>query len=567
MTPPTTDPIMPDARFNVPPREPSRDAIDRPAMINATRVVETRQFFPVYIIPLAALTAAFLAVQLAFASHLLDAIGAPINERQLAALASWGWLLTGVALTLLVWGSFVLPRTYRSEWPVRHTAAVLLVAALICCETVYLVGPAVIAASVDRMTGAERRCAVQLRVLAAARQDDVVQTVPQAVQWAILRAPFAGLSCEGVTAVSREGLAEALQGMVARQAGTADQVYNNVFIPSVRSLRDAYNEYVAAQLRLVADIRAIPDQQAQAWQHYVDRLAHGGLTPGRVARRDWPRVAAEARDAGVQVPADWNPADQATFIDAVAMAARKSADAAYNDFVVKHFQQALAPGLDWEAFCGQPTIQARWRALVDVPPETVQTPAMGFPAFRQTVYDPRIDRLVQPRLDDLLAAPDAFAPDGAHAQAGRAAASWVTVPAVLLDVAVLCILWHAVRLIDLVCCLLLPRLRAPRRWAAEACVAAAVVILFVTWRAPHTASHGAMRSAASVSGTDACSAAGGDCGANGAVGLLRPVGATLRNIVLFGFDFGYDPGTDGDSGEDALGPLLPRIPPSTLSRS
>jgi hypothetical protein len=566
MTPPTSDPITPDARFNAPP-QPPRDAIERPAMVNATRVVETRQFYPIYIIPLAALTAAFLAVQLAFASHLLDAMGAPIGERQLAALESWGWLLSGVALTLLAWGSFVLPQAYRGEWPVRHTAAALLIAALVCSETVFLVGPGLIGASVDRMTGAERRCAVQLRVLAAARQDDIVQTVPPAIQWAILRAPFSGLSCDGLPAASREGLAEALQGMVARQAGTADQVYNNIFIPSVRSLRDAYNEYVAAQLRLVADIRAIPDQQAQAWQHYLDRLARGGLAPARVPRRDWPRVAAETRDAGVQVPADWNPADQATFMDAVAMASRKSADATYGDFVMKHFQQALPPGMDWETFCGQPTIQTRWRLLVDVPSETVLTPAMGFPAFRQTVYQPRIDRLVEPSLDDLLAAPDAFAPSGAHAQAGRAAAFWVSVPAVLLDVAVLCILWHAVRLVDLICCLLLPRVRAPRRWAAEACVAVAAVILFMTWRTPHSGSSGAARPVATVSGADACSATGGDCDAGAAVGLLRPVGATMRNIVLFGFDFGYDPGADGDAGEDALGPLLPRIPQSTLGRS
>ena len=115
--------------------------------------------------------------------------------------------------------------------------------------------------------------------------------------------------------------------MVARRIGTAEQVYDNVFIPSVRSLRDAYNDYVVAQLRLVADIRAIPDQQAQAWQRFLDWLAQAGLSPTRIPRREWPRIAAEARDMGVQVPPDWNPGDQSMFMEAVATAARKTADA------------------------------------------------------------------------------------------------------------------------------------------------------------------------------------------------------------------------------------------------
>jgi hypothetical protein len=271
---------------------------------------------------------------------------------------------------------------------VRSTAAAVLLSALVCSETVYLVGPGLTGLLVDAMSAAERRCAVQLRVLAVAQQDNAAAGVATGVQSALLRAPFAGLSCDGLPVASRDGLAEALQGMVARQAGTAEQVYNNVFIPSVRSLRDAYNEYVAAQLRLVADIRAIPDRQSQAWQRYLDQVGHAGSPANRMPRRDWPRIAAEVRDMGVPVPPEWNPGDQSAFMEAVATASRKAADASYNDYVVKHFQRALPPGLDWEGFLSQPTIQARWRVLIDTPAETNLLPNMGFPAFRQTVYDP-----------------------------------------------------------------------------------------------------------------------------------------------------------------------------------
>ena len=137
---------------------------------------------------------------------------------------------------------------------------------------------------------------------------------------------------------------------------------------------------------------------------------------------------------------------------------------------------------------------------------------MGFPAFRQAVYDPRVDRLVQPRLADLLGSPDDFAPDGSRGQAGRAAAYWVTVPALLLAVTVLGILWHAGRLLDLGCSMLLPRIVAPKRWAAEACIVIAIMILFLAWRPQHAGE--ALRPGSVIS-------------------VLGPIGSALRNVVLF----------------------------------
>jgi hypothetical protein len=550
--------MMPEADLGVPRPPQSRDAIDLPQLVSGTRVIETQQRYPAYLIPLTALTAAFVVIELAFVARLLDAIGDPISELQLAELASWGWGLSGVALTLVVWGRFILPRWRRGEWPVRRNSVAFLLSAIVCGETVYLVGPGLAGLLEDRMTGVERQCAVQLRVLAMARQDAAAPTTPLGIQSALIRAPFVGLSCDGLP-VSRDGLGEALRGMVARRTGTAEQVYDNVFIPSVRSLRDAYNEYVVAQLRLVADIRTIPDQQSQAWQHYLDRLAQLGLSPTRIPRRDWPRIAAEVRDTGVQVPPDWNPGDQATFMEAVATASRKTADTAYNDFVVQHFQQALPAGLDWDGFCSQPSIQARWRAVIDAPAEMVLTPNMGFAAFRQTVYEPRVNRLVQPRLNDLLSSPDGFVAGGSHGQAGHAAIHWAITPALLLGVAVLCILWHTVRLLDLACRILLPRIGASRRRVAEACVAAfLIVIVTVAWNTPN---RGADQSSGAMQSAESCSGPKTACTASSTIRVMWAIGSGLRNVVLAGFDFGYNPASAGDLSATGLEPMLPQVQP------
>jgi len=100
MPPHSSKSVMPDTDLGVPGPSKSQNTVDHPHVLSGTRVVETLQLYPPYVIPLAALTAAFLVVELAFAAHLLDAVGGPISERQLTELAVWGWALSGGALSL-----------------------------------------------------------------------------------------------------------------------------------------------------------------------------------------------------------------------------------------------------------------------------------------------------------------------------------------------------------------------------------------------------------------------------------------------------------------------------------
>ncbi len=518
------------------------DAVDRRPEIAGIEAAETPPRYADHVIPLTAITAAFLVAGLAFAARLFDAIGNPISGRQLTALAAWGWGFAGVALTLLVWGSIILPRAHRSRWPLWQTGVAVLLSAIICCEAVYLAGPGLTEDLADRMSTTGRRCAVQLRVLAEARQDDAATPSLQGIQAALLRAPFAGLTCDAVADVSRQALSQALQGLVAWQLGTAEHEYDTVFIPSVRSLRDAYNEYVVAQLRLVAGISDIRSQQARAWQQYLDRLAHARLSPARVKRRDRPRIEAEVRDMGVQVPSGWNPTDQSTFMEAVATASRQSADAAYNDFIEQRFQEPLPPGLGWDSFCSQPGIQKHWRAAIDASPETPLTPNMGFAAYRQAVYQPRVERLVQPALNNLMASPSAFAPIGRQGEAAHAAVYWVIVPALLIAVTLGGILWHTTRLVGLSWQILLPRGVAWKRWATEACIAAVVAVL-LAWQVPGT-----------------CFDLAGSCRTGVVEHALRAIGSGLRNTVFVGFDFGYSPPSARDLSGTRLEPLLPPLP-------
>ena len=533
----------------------SQNHIDRSSATASSRILETGQLYPGFVIPLTLLTAVLLAIELGFAARLLDAIGSSISERQLEDLAAWGWGLTAAASVLLAWGIVVFPWSSRHGWPPRRLGLALVVSALVCAETVYLAGPALAAYLMGHMSAEQRRCSVQLRARAMMQPND---TTALPSRWILAYAPSLGLSCNGLLAVSQQGLNQALLAMVRRRIGTGEQVYNNAFIPSIRSLRDAYNDYVAAQQRLVAEVRAIPDQQSQAWQKYVNRLSDFGRSPKRIPRRDWSRVGTEVRDSGVPVPLDWNPSDKGTFMDAVAISARQAADASNNNFVLQRFHVALAPGLDWDQFYSQPDIQARWKTLVGAPAEATLAPNMGFSDFNQTVYQPIVQVLVAPALTRLLSDPAAFGPDKPYEQAGKAAVCWVVIPSLLLQITVLFAFWHAARLLGLVWWMSFPHARTVvRRGVRAACTVLAMLIVIAIWWSPLSPSSVAATGNAVSAATTAGSSPTG--GSASVLALIRTIGAGVRRTVLAELQFGYEPALANDASETGLTPFLPNF--------
>ena len=485
---------------------------NRSSMVATSRVVEVQQFYPGYVIPLMAATLALLIVAMAFAAQLLDAIGRPISDDQLLALNGWGLSLTGIALTALVWGSIILPGRSRTGRSLRHSLAVLLLSAAVCVETVWLAGPWLIHRLQANMGAAQRQCAVQLLVLATAQHEGISVPGSGTIPSLVLRAPVLGLHCENLPAISAT-LRTALRGMAQQQLGTAEQIYDDLFIPSVRSLRDAYNEYVLAQVRLVDAISSIPEKQSLAWTTYQQQLAETGLSPSRIPRRQWPSVAAKVQAMGVPVPADWNPANRSAFMTASAGALRREADAAYSDFVTRHFHATLPTGLDWDTFWSEPTIQNRWLATIRAPAGVALSPGMGFETYTRNVYELQLESVFLPQLGSLLGPSATFSTTGKFAAAGQVAAAWVTAPALLLYMTVLCILWHTGRLVYLGCRILLSAVPTSTRLAAQACliIVAVTPLVWLPVNQP----------------------------------LLWVIGSELRNTVLLGYDFGYDPDAAG----------------------
>lgn len=546
-----------------------RDLTTRAAPNGPGRVEEADPRFPSYTPLMALLSLAYLVVALAFGACVIDAVGTGLSGAQLGALATWNRTLFGCAVALGIWGMLLLPwlETSRLSWRWRWLL-------LVCAGVVGMAVSIALQKGAElwmtrtptgQQAGTRERAAVQLSLLAHASMEARIAVPALGLNADRLTSPagkafLALLLATEMTDPRREGLTDdairaAMQTVAAQRVGTAAQVYDNVFVPSVRSLKDAYNAYVAAQTALVEDINAILEQQSNAWNNYLEGLSKRGLTPQKLTRPDWPAIAAEVRNTGVAVPADWNPSDRATYVAALSTQQRKQADTQYADRLNRLFGTELPPGLEWEQFHANPIVQARWRAAINAPEDTILSPAMGFPAFEQAVYRPMIDQIIQPKLRTLLSPPASYAPGGPMAAIGDAAELRISLPAIALVFVLIGLIWHGCGLAAYTARMVLPRWPGRRRALALALGAVGLFVLGA--RNPVTRSDGfnQMQDAIADRAGPAWLAA---LGMVEAYGVAHPWGELLRRTVLGHQDFGLDPFNGAKADQQAvLNKLLP----------
>jgi hypothetical protein len=437
------------------------------------RVEEAPPRYPPHTMLMLVLSGIFVALALAFSARVLDALPAQLADAQLDTIETWTWLLAGCALTLMLWGTVVFPLLERTglSWRVRWLALVL--AGIVGSSGGMLAQQSLYNALTSDTDGSRARRAVQVHVLNQALlaapeaassigfSPDLMGTASGKAFMAMLM--VAELRREDSEIARPEALSRLLESLAAQRVGTAAQVYDNIFVPSVRSLRDAFNSYVAAQKALAEEVRSIPDKQNAIWNDYQDNLAKRGLVPARMQRAEWPAAAQELRALGPAMPPDWNPADRAAFATAYSTQLREAADSQYAESVARLVGAPLQPGLEWEQFVAHPEVQARWRKVVDAADGVTLSATMGFQSFQDLIYRPMVDRIVRPKLDRLEAPAAHYTADGAMGQDGKAALRWVVVPALALALMLAAVAWHVGSLAFYLGTVAAPRWRGRRR--------------------------------------------------------------------------------------------------------
>lgn len=411
---------------------------------------------------LALATLCYLIVELAFAARLLDVTGGNASPDEIVSVARWGRLISGIALTLAIWGSLVLPRAAASGWGSGRTITALTLSFALCVSGAWVAEKALVDHMVAASDGATRRAAAQLRVLSVAILDGSarisgIDLSPEALARPEGKAflaifPFIALSGEGATRSQGDIVRRIHRAVAQRRYGTAEQVFNGVFIPSVRSVRDAYGRYVAAQRRLADAVGAIPPAAERAWSEHVS--ARRGS-----ARRGGVSAVEEARELGAPVADGWSPQDRRGFVAAFAAARRLEADAGYDADITSILGRSLPPGLDWDAFTATEEVQSRWRASIGADQAATLSSSMGFSAFRDLVYEPALERAVRREAEPLVGAEIAWEDGGPLEAAGRAAVKWLVVPPMVLALSLLGAMVHMFKAANLVLALLAPSLQ------------------------------------------------------------------------------------------------------------
>ena len=490
----------------------------------------------------------YLAVGVAYASRALDAVVTPLNLTAMQSLAEYGKLLLAAGIGLLtlrvLFAGRLLFHVRYLRWFASPVVQCLIVGAAVFgsigasqwVETAHLV---------HASTVARAQSLRDLVLLAAATRP------PDESELASRVATPAGRALLALRLVStgqitdqiddqRSATALAVRSLVAKKIGTPPQVFDHIFVPSVRSVLDAFNEYVAAQEQLANAIRAIPQQQINAWDRYTAALAARGLSPTRLNVRDLPGALGDAQQAGAPVAMDWNPADKPQFLATVGKRLADAAQAAYDERVSNLLGATLPPGLSWERFVSEPLIQARWSRAIGAPGVAL-SPNLKLPEFRETVYSVMVARASQP-IAALMADPDQ------DRETSVAIAAWHFVPArafcsLLLVIAALVpfALWDV---------LALAGISRPVRFQLAALV---VIAGFFVWYGPFVINSDLRAGASTVPMPAPLTVA-----AMKAAPMIHDAGNAIRNGVLGGFGFGCDLGDlrNGRVGIPAIDQLL-----------
>lgn len=394
-----------------------------------------------YVPFMAAATCCYLIVELGFNARLLDVVGGRATPDEIDAIELWGRIISGVALTLVAWGSFILPRAHRLSWPHARTGIALITAAACCVTLTYQAEQLLIDTIVDRSSGTMRQNAARLRLLAnglllgIVRVDGIdlraeVLSRPEGKAYLALF-PFLAMSTPDLTQKLQSSLASVVTDSVEWGLGGPEAMFNGAFRTSIDTIKASYARYQEA-IQRYQDARAtIPREQDEAWRKYVADLTRKGYEPGKVPLLARGRVIKSVHASGVPVPNGWHTGDQKGFNDAVELAISDKARKAFDDGTRATLGEPFPPNLSFADFVRHPSIQARWRRELQLPID-VPLNVMGFDDYQRVVYGPLVRHMVTQRSAELTAKSEAYSGNGAQAELGRRSVEALIVPPIAL---------------------------------------------------------------------------------------------------------------------------------------
>lgn len=397
------------------------------------------------------LTAVYLVFELAFNASLLDTAGTLVSEDRISDIEKTGRILSGIAVALLVWSSRILPRARKRGSGRLVTATKMAVSGAVCIGAMYAAQEFIIETLVDQAEGERRKAAAHLVLMSHAVHNgdlkvDGIDLSQQQLQQPEGKAFMALFPALALSTGNLENKAEAVLSAVVENAVVTrvngqSGYYNDVYLPSLKRLKESYNAYVDGSNRYADAIASIPRRQRDGWSDFIENL------PGdryKYRGRYRIKVRDRVRSEGVPVPDDWEVYDQQGFYRAVERGVMQEADARFKRAIYSEFdgRTSIRPGLSWPKFAAHPDVQSKWRDMMDLP-DGIRIPVdAGFPKFISAVFDPFVAEQAKKQLAIYRSSTTDYAVGGKHEEAGEAAIRAAIVPPIAFFFSILGALVH-----------------------------------------------------------------------------------------------------------------------------
>lgn len=393
-----------------------------------------------YVFPMAFVTATYLIFELGFGARLLDITGGLATHEEVLSIEKWGRFISGVALTIFVWG-WLVSTAHKNSASFRKVLVTCVVIAPVTMSAAYFGLEKLIDSLVERSSGEQRRAALHLRIMTNAILEsraeldgidlsaDAVAS-PEGKSFLALF-PAIALSTSDLEGKSKAVIRKLVSEQVSRTLGSPEQAYNRNFIPSVQSIKDSFERYTEGVREFHRALDDLSESKARNWNSYVAELKKQGWTILSVPRRYHDRVRNRVRQKGVPVRDDWQLHDQAGFYRAIEARFGEKAETDYNKAMKSAFGTVLPMNLDWTAFYSHAAVQKKWRETIGLKNVRL-SPGMDVDAFSKVAYEPAFNRRVDKEIARFFLPAAEFADGGSQERAGREAIEALLVPPIAL---------------------------------------------------------------------------------------------------------------------------------------
>ena len=373
-------------------------------------------------------TLIYLIFEFAFSAKLLDVVSQSSSEAQIDQVERIGRLLSGIALTLVVWGSYTLPALVAQRATKPKMFKKMSIVAVACCLFSYAAQEIILRSIVATSSGDARKEAIGLQLIAHSLEDgDEIfnghiynggdTNDPAAMSFRSL-IPVIGLLSDLPIAPEAK-IVDMFTQPTKDELGDASTLYRGAYLPAMddglSALYQGYRDIGAGYKNGVDEYERI---RRQLWKDHgayfisVSRRAHPGPTGGP------------------------NEAEMKEFESVYLRGERDKIERRYRNEMNENFGGPIVAGLSREVFATEPRIQEKIRSEMGIKNASVAIlPGLSEAQFKQDVYQRLLDDGINDAAHEYLGRPQDYKAGGRLAREGARAikGSYVTLIALSLS--------------------------------------------------------------------------------------------------------------------------------------